>query len=307
MRTLEFPVPPEYGGIRLKSFLRGYCGVSARLMIRLKREPNGITVNGAQAIVTRVLCAGDTVRLNLPDDEKQPEPAPYPLSVVLEDDDLLVVEKPAGMPMYPSPGHDRDSLANAAAALFLERGRKIAFRPVYRLDRDTTGLVVLAKNAYCAARLAGKIQKEYFAVCEGILSGTGVMNAPIGLKSGHRVQREVTPNGERAVTHWRALCSGGGHTLVGVCLETGRTHQIRVHFAHMGHPLAGDDLYGGSLEQIERQALHCGNVRFAHPVTGAAVALQSSFPRDMERLLRACGMENTQKQPGGPAEMSLHA
>lgn len=295
MRALEFPVPDEYDGIRLKNFLRSCCSVSARLMIRLKREPHGITVNGKHAIVTELLHSGDVVRLLLPEDEKRQDPVPYPLSIVFEDDDLLVVDKPAGMPMYPSPGHDRDSLANAAAALFLERGQKIAFRPVYRLDKDTTGLVVLAKNAYSAARLAGKVQKEYSAVCEGILSGEGVFDGPIGLKAGHGIQREVTPHGGKSVTRWRAVRSGGGHTLLCIRLETGRTHQIRVHFSHAGHPLAGDDMYGGSLGKISRQALHCGAIRLVHPVTGETAALQSAFPPDLKELLEACGMESTQK------------
>lgn len=306
MRTLEFPVPAAYGGIRLKNFLRGFCGLSARLLVRLKRQPDGIAVNGQHAVVTQVLCGGDVVRLRLPEGGKQQEPVPCPLSVVFEDDDLLVVDKPANMPMYPSPGHDRDSLANAAAALFLERGREVAFRPVYRLDKDTTGLTVLAKNAYCAARLAGNVQKEYFAVCEGILSGQGVFDGPIGLKEGHGIQRAVTPCGEASVTRWQALCSGGGHTLLCIRLETGRTHQIRVHFSHAGHALAGDDLYGGSLEKIGRQALHCGQLRLTHPVTGKEIALRAGFPQDMCRLFTSCGMESVQKLISEAGEMGLY-
>lgn len=296
MRELEFPVPEEYGGIRLKSFLRGYCQVSSRLMVRLKREPMGITKNGAHAVVTDLLEAGDLVRLQLPDDEKQIEPVAVPLSIVYEDDDLLVVDKPAHMPMYPSPGHDRDSLANAAAAFFLERGEKVAFRPVYRLDRDTTGLVVLAKNPYAAARLAGRIRKEYTAVCEGELHGSGTVDGRIARKPGHRVQREVAPQGEPALTHWHALFCGNGYSFLKLRLETGRTHQIRVHLSHLGYPLAGDDMYGGHTDQMERQALHCGLISFTHPCSGMELRLCSVLPDDMRGLLCACGIQSVQKR-----------
>ncbi|HEX2986424.1 MAG TPA: RluA family pseudouridine synthase [Caproiciproducens sp.] len=295
MRKLEFKVPKEYDGIRLKNFLRGFCALSSRLMIRLKREPMGITRNGQHAIVTEVLRGGDLISLLIPDDAKQLEPVPLPLSVLFEDDDILVVDKPADMPMYPAPGHDRDSLANAVAAYFQNHGEKIAFRPVYRLDKDTTGLVVLAKNSYAAARLAGAVHKEYYAICEGELSGGGTVEMPIGIKEGHGIQREVTPNGEKAKTNWQAVGWGNRHSLLKLNLETGRTHQIRVHMAHIGHPLAGDDMYGGQLDLISRQALHCGEICFSHPVTGEKMKLQSKMPQDMQEALHKCNINNTQK------------
>lgn len=295
MRELAFPVPNEYDGIRLKSYLRSYCGLSARLMIKLKREPMGITRNGLHAIVTDTLKAGDVVRLLMPDDEKQLEPVYMPLSGVYEDDDILIVDKPENMPMYPAPSHDNDSLANAVAAYFGEQGKKIAFRPVYRLDKDTTGLVVLAKNPYAAARLANSIRKEYTAVCEGELCGSGVIDEPIGLKEGHGIQRSVTQQGERAVTGWRVLCSGKNHSLVVLNLETGRTHQIRVHMSHLGYPLAGDDMYGGSCEFITRQALHCGKIQFIHPVSNGKMSFDSDLPEDMKNLLDVCGLKSVQK------------
>ena len=295
MRELSFPVPDGYDGICLKNFLRSCCGVSSRLMIRLKREPMGITRNGLHAIVTETLHAGDVIRLRMPDDIKRQEPVDAPLDTVYEDDDLLIVNKPAGMPMYPSPGHDCDSLANAFSARCLKRGERIAFRPVYRLDRDTTGLVVLAKNPYSAARLAGRIGKEYIAVCEGELSGAGEIDAPIARKEGHGIQREVAPQGEKAVTRWRSLGIGAGHSLLVLELETGRTHQIRVHLSHLGHPLAGDDFYGGHTALIARQALHCGSVSFSHPYSGKAMRLDCMLPRDMAALLLSCGIQYTQK------------
>jgi 23S rRNA pseudouridine1911/1915/1917 synthase len=292
MRELVFPVPHEYDGIRLKSFLRGYCGLSTRLMIKLKRVPLGITNNGLHATVIDILKAGDMVRILMPDDEKQLEPVNLPLSVLYEDCDVLIVDKPADMTMYPAPGHDSNSLANAVAAHFLNSGQKLAFRPVYRLDKDTTGLVVLAKNAYVAACLAGAIEKLYIAVCEGMLTGSGMINEPIGLKEGHRIQRAVTPHGERAVTKWRSICCEKEHSFVVIKLETGRTHQIRVHLSHLGHPLAGDDMYGGSLDFIARQALHCGRVRFIHPVTKQKMQFTCDLPGDIQNLLNVCDLKN---------------
>ena len=295
MRELSFSVPDGYDGIRLKNFLRSYCGLSSRLMIKLKREPMGITNNGLHAVVTDKLNVGDVVRLLIPDDKKQLEPVCLPLSVIYEDIDILILNKPSNMPMYPSPGHDCDSLANAVAAYYKERSEKIAFRPIYRLDKDTTGLVVLAKNPYMAARLANSIQKEYIAICEGELSGSGVIDSPIGLKVGHGIQREVTPNGEKSVTRWRVLCSGDQYSLVSLELETGRTHQIRVHFSNFGHPLAGDDFYGGSHELIDRQALHCGKIRFFHPLANQELSFFIDMPMDMKKLLDVCNIKNAQK------------
>ncbi len=294
MRELVFPVPAEYEGIRLKNYLRGYCGVSARLMARLKRQPLGITNNGLHAIVTDIIKTGDIVKICMPDDKKQIEPIPHPLSVLYEDDDLLVLNKPADMPMYPSPGHDHDSLANAVSAYYFKTGQKIGFRPVYRLDKDTTGLVVLAKNSFAAASLAGSVKKVYYAICEGELSGSGMVNQPIGIKEDSRIQRAVSQQGESAVTNWRTIGSSKGHSLLALKLETGRTHQIRVHLSHLGHPLAGDDMYGGGTGQIARQALHCGKACFCHPVTKKDIQIICKFPSDMLDMLQTCNIENEQ-------------
>ncbi len=286
MRRVAFSVPEDYDGVKLKGFLRGPCRLSARQMARLKRVPGGLTRNGLPAAASDVLRAGDRVALTFPD-EKIPEPAPLPLAVIYEDGDLLAVDKPAGMPMYPSPGHDRDSLFNAVGSREAQRGEAFAFRPVYRLDKDTTGLVVLAKHAYAASRLAGNVSKLYLAVCEGRLAGGGRIDLPIALKPGHSIQRAAVPGGAPAVTRWRCLRAGKAHSLLVLKLETGRTHQIRVHLSALGHPLAGDDMYGGSLAEISRQALHCCAVRFRQPVTGRLLRLRSAPPADMAALLRA--------------------
>ena len=295
LRILEFTVPPSYESVKLRGFLRGYCALSARLLTALKQVPGGIQVNGLHARVLQILHTGDCVRLCLPKDGKIPDPVPAPLAVVYEDADLLVINKQAGLPMYARPGHDA-SLCGAIGSYCRTTGERFAFRPVYRIDKDTTGLVVLAKNAYAAACLAGNIEKTYYAVCEGCMRGAGSITASIRVKPGHTVQREACDAGagEQAVTHWRALADDGRFTLLACRLETGRTHQIRVHFSSSGHPLAGDDFYGGRTEWIGRQALHCGRMKLTHPVTGRELEIIGSFPDDFQELLKKMGVKNIQ-------------
>lgn len=285
MREIEFLVPKQYAGVTLRGFLRGFVGLSARQTAKLKRQRDGICRNREPVTAPDLLKAGDSIILTFPDDKKISLPSPLPLPMIYEDKDLLIVDKPAFMPMYPCPGHDSDSLANAAAFLQVSSGVRYAFRPVYRLDKDTTGLVLLAKNPFAASKLAGSVRKTYLAVCEGHLAGSGLIDLPIGLKPGHSIQRAVEPNGQKAVTRWHIIAADEKHSLVAVRLKTGRTHQIRVHFSAAGHPLAGDDMYGGSLERIGRQALHCAEIRFFHPVTGKVMRFSSSLPNDMQSLL----------------------
>ena len=281
MRILEFTVPGEYDGAKLKGFLRGFCGISVRQFAGLKRLTGGVLRNGMPVIATDVLRERDRIRVAFPDDEKFQKPVCLPFEPIYEDEDVFVLAKPSGMPMYPTPGHDCDSLANAVAYYWIESGRRFSFRPVYRLDKDTTGIVVLAKNPYAAFRLSGKIQKLYLAACEGALPGGGRIDRPVGLMPGHTVQRAVTPEGAGAVTLWRRLAADDAHSLLAVRIRTGRTHQIRVHFSDCGHPLAGDDMYGGGRRFITRQALHCAQVRFRHPVSGRMLKFRSALPADM--------------------------
>ena len=289
MRELTFVVPPQFEGAKLKTFLRSSCKVSAGMLTRLKWVYNGITVNGVHAHVIRILHSGDTVVLKLPDQETSVIPEPIPLSVLYEDADVLVVNKPWGMAMYPTPGNDSGSLANAAAYHAKQRGELFSLHPVYRLDKNTSGIVVLAKHGYAASALAFGIIKTYFAICEGMLQGSGKIDQPIRLMKGHGIQREVGdgPGSQRAVTHWTVEKQGiNDHTLLRIQLETGRTHQIRVHLSSICHPLAGDDMYGGGQTWIKRQALHCGEVSFIHPVTEKELHFSQPLPDDMRQLLK---------------------
>ncbi|WP_283607554.1 RluA family pseudouridine synthase [Faecalispora anaeroviscerum] len=285
MRTLTFTVPAEYEGCRLKGFLRGYCRVSARLLVKLKRVHGGLCINGAHATAVTLLHAGDSICLNLPQDEESPVPSEIPISILYEDADLLAVNKPAGMAMYPVPGSDSGTLSNAVAFHWRTAEETCRFRPVYRLDKNTSGIVIVAKNSYIAAALSHNIQKEYIAVCEGALFGCGTISSPISLAPGSKIQRTVSPDGEAAVTHWQSICSKNDLTFLKIRLETGRTHQIRVHLSSVFHPLAGDDLYGGHRDKIGRQALHCISASLIHPVTGEALFLQAPVPEDFVLLL----------------------
>lgn len=292
MRCLQFTVPPTHEGVRVRGFLRGYCRVSARLLAQCKRLPGGITVNGQARIATDFLHAGQVLTLRLP---QEPAPAPIhpagaaPLRVLYEDASLLAVDKPAGMIAYARAGNLTGTLRDVALAYLAASGQAQVYHPLYRLDRDTTGVVLLAKDRYAAAAVPGTVHKAYWALCEGLLQGEGTVDAPIGPAAGSKVRQCLRPDGRQARTHWRAVAQGGGHTLLRCVLDTGRTHQIRVHLASIGHPLAGDDFYGGSRARIQRQALHCAELSFLSP-DGGAHGLSTPFPADMRALLQALGV-----------------
>lgn len=266
-------------------YLRHCHGYSRRMITRLKQGCGSLAVNGeAFPQLNGRLAEGDRLEVRLMTAEQEFEPNPaLQVPVVYEDSDVAVFSKPAGMPVHPSHRHRDDTLANAYTARV---GASAGFHPVNRLDRDTSGLCVVAKHPLAAARLAGRVDKVYYAVAQGLVDPPdGTLDFPIARAGESIILREVRPDGKPSVTHYRTLEQGNGHTLLEIRLETGRTHQIRVHFAHIGHPLAGDDLYGGSLALISRQALHCGRVRFEHPVTGERIRLEDPLPLEFRRVL----------------------
>ena len=285
---MDWRIPPQWDGAMVKSFLRLYCGVSARTLTRLKKAENGILLNGRPAIATTRLQQGDFLEIHPPAGENHLPGLQVDVPVLWEDGEVIVFDKPPGMPVHPSPGHDCDSLANAAAAYAARRKERWAFRCVGRLDSGTSGAVIVAKNAHAAYCISKSIQKEYLALCEGTLTGEGVIDAPIRLQAGSKIRREVGAGGQEAVTQWRALedlsCNSTVFTVVLLTLQTGRTHQIRVHMANAGHPLVGDDLYGGSTALLPRQALHCRQVGFFTP-KGDKVTIHSPLPPDIAPLL----------------------
>ena len=279
-RTLQFTVPPEEDGLKLQSFLKKQ-GISRHLIIKLKR--GGIAVNGLHRRMVDPVSAGDEVEITLGlSDEAKLIPNPdLPVGIVYEDEDFILFDKPPGMPVHPSALQYDDALGNFFAA----RYPGVTFRPLNRLDRNTTGLCFAAKNMLAAASAQKEAQKEYYAIVEGLLpEDFGTIDAPLTRVPGEVIRYEVCPDGKRAVTHYTVLQRTASHTLVRVKMETGRTHQIRVHFSHLGFPLAGDSLYGGHTERIGRQALHCGEFSFL-TLAGTGLSFSLPLPEDMAALL----------------------
>lgn len=284
---LQFEVPARCDGWRLRDVLRA-LGLSTQLARSVKWGP-GFWLDG-QPVHTNVrAAAGQRLSFCLPPEAPTTvTPEPLPLEIIYEDEHLLLLNKPAGMAVHPTRGHERGTLANAWLGELQRRGQAGVFRPIGRLDVNTSGLVLAAQNAFAAPLLTQTAHKQYLALCEGELPpGPGCVDAPIGLAAGSTVQRAVRPDGKPSRTPYRVLAAGGGLSLVQVEPCTGRTHQIRVHFASLGHPLAGDTLYGGRRGSIARHALHCARVGFTHPLTGAPCAFCCPLPPDMAALARA--------------------
>lgn len=266
---------------KLADFLIKDAGVSKRLISRLKRTENGITRNGSLIRTIDTVDVGDTVVLRF-EDTKVLKPNPgLNVTVAFENENLVVFDKPVGMPVHPSIKHQGDTLGNFFAAKYPD----VTFRPVNRLDRDTSGLCIAAKNAFAAAALQNSIRKVYYAAVTGYIDGEGTIDAPIARENESIIKRIVSKDGQRAVTHYKAIKSGIKYSLLEINLETGRTHQIRVHFAYIGHPLAGDDLYGGSTADIGCQALHCGNLGFTEPLTGKKITVNSPLREDIQKII----------------------
>lgn len=278
-RSVSYTVPSQWEGRSVKEFLRRYLGLSARVLVKQKQTEEGLLKNGLPCRSVDLLSTGDVLELRFPEESVNYEPVEGPLTILWEDQDFLVVDKPPKMPVHPSPGHDRDSLLNRVAYYYQQTTQSPAFRPLYRLDRDTSGVLAIGKHRVAAS--SAQVEKRYYAVCQGVLCGEETVDAPIDLAPGSKILRQCGEGGQRAVTHWKALAAGDGHTLVEFRLETGRTHQIRVHMASLGHPLAGDDLYGGSREKILRQALHCANLSVLCPPLGTELSVNSPFPKDL--------------------------
>lgn len=293
---MEIKIEAEEAGRSVLDILRGKLHVSARLLARLKRCENGITVNGERVTVRRILCAGDLLCIEDFPEEGGAEikPVDLPLDIVFEDEYFLVADKPPFMPTHPSHDHYDDTVANALAYRFRSGGVPFVFRPVSRLDRNTSGLITIAKTKYASSLLnslmwEGGFEKTYTAIIDGVPpSPRGGMRGYIRRTPDSIITREVCPSdapgAERALTLYEVIYSEGGHSIVKVSPRTGRTHQIRVHFAHAGTPVTGDDLYGGDSRLINRHALHASALSFIHPISGDEINLASSLPRDMRRL-----------------------
>ncbi len=289
-RTLTYIVPAHMHGETMQTFLRREIGMSSRTVVKLKRVTNGMMLDGVRVRTIDIVSCGQTVSVTLPEDDVHIEPCDMPLEVAFEDDDILVVNKPPFLAVHPSAGKTDPTLANIVVGYYEKQGKSLSFRPLSRLDRNTSGLLPSAKNRHTAFAMRTAFQKRYLAIVCGELHGEGTIDQPIRVKEGCTITREVGEGGKDSITHWRALATDGDITLCDVVIETGRTHQIRVHMSWLGHPLVGDTMYGED-ESLPRHALHCYTLDFVHPVTGEAHRLKASVPEDMNGYLEKHGLQ----------------
>ena len=296
-RTFTYHISPEESGRTITQFLRP-LGYSRHILTQLKQTEGGILLNGKPAFTNVSLKAGDVLTIFLKEQAPSENipPAPVPFSLVYEDQDLLVVNKPADTPIHPSINNHLNTLANGMAFRCAAAGEPFVYRCINRLDRDTTGLLILARHALSGAILSGQmrrrqIHRTYLAIVKGN-PGSGTVTAPIGRVPGSLVERRIDfAEGEPATTHFQTLCSGGGHALVSLQLETGRTHQIRVHMGYLGCPLIGDYLYFPDRSLMGRQALHSWKLEFSHPITGEPLSFAAPLPEDMRRALASLSLD----------------
>lgn len=290
--VLEYKIEENDNYVNLKDLLKNYFQVSDRLLIKLKHEQK-IFVNDTKAYVDMPLNLGDIISIYIDfiEDNSNIVPTYMPLDIVYEDDAFLVVNKSSGVPVHPSMEHFEDSLSNGIKYYFDKIGLKKKIRPVNRLDKDTSGLVIFAKNEYIQECLVKQMQakefiKEYIAICAGNLEKrSGIINAPIARKENSIIERCIAESGASAITHYEVIKSYNNYSVVKCILQTGRTHQIRVHMAHIGHPLLGDTLYGLPSPLINRQALHAYKITFIHPITKQKLEFTAKIPADFENLI----------------------
>lgn len=266
--------------------------LSDRLITKLKKA-NKIYLNSLPTYTKKSVTVGDTVSvlIDFEEDNSNIVASNIPLNIIYEDDYLLVLNKPANIAIHPSILHFDNSLSNGVKFYFDKLGLKKKIRIVNRLDRNTSGIVILAKNEYIQECLikqmkTNEFKKEYLAIAKGILeSKSGTLNFPIARKEGSIIERTVSSDGDSAITHYDVVKEFNNLSLVHIVLETGRTHQIRVHFSHIGHPILGDTLYGSPSELINRQALHSYKLTFIHPVTKKVVSLEAPLLNDIKNII----------------------
>lgn len=280
----------------IKDVLKSHFEISNKLLIKLKNN-NKILLNGTPEYINKSLELNDLIQVNLDFEESSENivPTQMNLEIIFEDNAFIVINKPAGIAIHPSVLHFNDSLSNGLKAYYEKNGINKKIRPVNRLDKDTSGIVVFAKNEYIQESLikqmkSKEFKKKYFAILEGILNETsGTINAPIARKDGSIIEREINSNGDISITHFELekifKINNQDLSLVKFKLETGRTHQIRVHSKYIGHPILGDSLYGNSSTLISRQALHAYKISFIHPITKEKLEFVSPIPQDMKMCL----------------------
>lgn len=295
-RKLSFSISQQDTNFTVYDFLKSK-GFSSQNIVELKKMNQSILINGEWVHVNYRLTAGEELLIHIQENSSNEKilPSDLPFPIIYEDEDIAVINKPADMPIHPSQNNYKNTLANAAAYYYeVQKNTPFVYRCINRLDRNTTGLTILAKNMYSANILADQMQRRkikrlYLAVIDGHLEKKyGTIHLPIGRKAGSTIERQIDPiNGENAITHYCRLRTVGNYTLVAFQLGTGRTHQIRVHMASLNAPLIGDTLYNTkpSAYSLPRQALHAYRISFTHPVTGKQMKFTAPIPEDMLTLI----------------------
>lgn len=292
---LEYTKINKDNYIYLRQVLKEKFHLSARLILKLKKEQK-ILVNGEPTYLDRILNLNDkiTILIDFIEDNSNILAAEMELNILYEDEGLLILDKPAGIPVHPSMQHYSDSLSNGVKFYFDKIKLYKKIRPVNRLDRDTSGIVIFAKNEYIHNILSqqmqhGILKKKYIAICEGIFDlKEGIIDFPIARKENSIIERCVNPLGDSAITNYKViqeLSSPTSLSVLDINLITGRTHQIRVHTSYLGHPIIGDSLYGNTSPFIARQALHAYKIEFLNPITNKKMVINSELPNDMKQIL----------------------
>lgn len=292
MSEFTYTITAEDKDLAIKQILRQRFQFSARMRNKIKREKL-VYLNGEQIPGWITAKPGDVLEIRLPEETSDFIPEDIPIRTVYEDSSLLIINKQPGIVVHPTKGHPQHTLANGIMKEMLDRGQSFKIRFMNRLDMDTSGIVAVAKNSHCQASFmkqsqAGLVEKRYLAIVKGLVKeDQGTISLPIGQPDPERVERAVVEGGSPSVTNYQVLDRfRAGYSLVELSLETGRTHQIRVHMAAIGHPVVSDHLYGESNPfLIERQALHARKLAMLHPVTGEPVSFEAELPEDMANLL----------------------
>lgn len=291
----------EVRGIKNKmpiiEYMSEFIGFSIRQSKKMIKD-NKVQINGKKAYRDSSVKDGDLVELDTAEQVNTAiEPEDIPISIIYEDELLLAVNKPPYMLVHPTPNHPGGTLLNAAAWYFRQKGEDSSLRLLNRLDMNTSGMVIIPKSAAVHSRLdemrkTGAVRKFYTAVVDGTMeSQKGRIDEPIGRDASDPIKRKVTTDGQPSMTIYETLKISGGHSLVRLELVTGRTHQIRVHLSHLGHPVTGDELYGTESGLIGRQALHASDMELPHPGGSGTLKLHAELPEDMLLLVRRLGLE----------------
>jgi len=292
IRVFSYTISEDEKAPTINDFLKSK-DFGAKILTTLRHSTGAVLLNKKEVLLKTTIKTGDLIEIIWTEDTSSEHipPVDLPLDIVYEDEDIMVINKPANMPIHPSLNHYENTLGNALAFYFEKKGTPFVFRCINRLDKNTTGLTLIAKNRVAggilSASLADKkssgLSREYLAICKGqVTPATGTISAPIARVDGSTIERKVDfENGEKAITNYKVIGKKNGYSLVSLILETGRTHQIRVHMKHIGFPLIGDYLYNPDMEKMSRQALHSYKLSFIHPITKEKMEFTAPLPADM--------------------------